>query len=65
MEELKQRLESEVGRQLFLESKERRRKLLNKHPHEQSMLGTTSEASYEGELLHEAGSMDRSGKKIG
>ena len=65
MEELKQRLESEVGRQLFLESKERRRKLLNKHPHEQSMLGTTREASYEGELLHEAGSMDRSGKKIG
>ena len=65
MEEEKQRLEAEVGRQLFLESKERRRKLLNKHPHEQSMLGTTRGASYEGELLHDAGSMDRSGKKIG
>ena len=65
MEEEKQRLEAEVGRQLFFESKERRRKLLNKHSHEQSMLGTTREASYEGELLHEAGSMDRSGKKIG
>ena len=63
MEEEKQRLEAEVGRQLFLESKERRRKLLNEHPCEQSMLGTTRGASYEGELLHEAGSMDRSGKK--
>ena len=65
MEEEKQRLEAEVGRQLFLESKERRQKLLNEYPCEQSMLGTTRGASYEGELLHDAGSMDRSGKKIG
>lgn len=63
MEEVKQRLEAEVERQLLLESKEKRRKLLNEHPHEQSMLDTTRGASYEGELLHDAGSMDRSGKK--
>ena len=63
MEEVKQRLEAEVERQLFLESKEKRLKLLNEHPHEQSMLNTTRGVSYEGELLHDAGSMDRSGKK--
>ncbi|XP_022791387.1 uncharacterized protein LOC111330734 [Stylophora pistillata] len=60
MEEEKQGLEAEVGRQLFLESKEKRRKLLNERAQEQSTLDATRGTSYEGELPHGAGYMDRS-----
>ncbi|XP_022788969.1 uncharacterized protein LOC111328745 [Stylophora pistillata] len=69
IEEEKQGLEAEVGRQLFLESKEKRRtekifQWLDEHAHEQSMLVKARGASYEGELLHGAGSIDRSEQLI-